>query len=372
MTEVRPVAIDARILAGQPAGKGRYVLGLLEGLRAQAPDRPLIIYSSVELPFPRPQHWQLVFAPPSLRGAWWLVQDAAARGASGLLAPTSFSVAVFSKLPAICVVHDLAVFRCPEAKPHWTTWLPERVFLATALRRVRHVLAVSNFTKTELTAAFGVAADRITVAPNGVDASFQPRGSSAADMEEVRRRYRLPAQFILFVGTLEPRKNLLRLFQAFADLPLELKKTYPLVIVGKVGWSAGPIRAGLARLEDQRWAHYLDYLPSSDLPHLYRLATMVAYPSLYEGFGLPALEALASGRPLLTANTTALPEVVGNAALTIDPTDIMAIRQGLADLLTKPDLRQKLSECGPLEVKRYTWEKTGAIVDQVFRTYFDR
>ena len=361
------VAIDARVLAGQRAGKGRYLLGILEGWQAIAPDDYLRLYVEETLPVALPQTWVTVPVPPRIRGSQMIARDALAEQISVILSPASYSLAVVSRVPTVSVVHDIAVFRCPEAKPHWTTWLSERLFLATALRRSSQLIAVSDFTKQELVRYFHTPPEKISVAPNATHSQFRPRSTNDPQSTTFRQRFHLPRSFLLVVGTLEPRKNLLRLFDAFESLPLSLQHDFPLVVVGKIGWSAGLIVKRLHFLEKEGKLLYLEYLADDDLARMYNLAHAVIYPSLYEGFGLPALEAMASGAPLLTSQSSSLPEVVGAAALTVDPRDLPALTAGLQRIITDRKLREALMQRGLRQARQFRWEESARLIRTVLQ-----
>lgn len=362
------VAIDGRLLSGQRAGKGRYVLGILQGLREFLPMSRIIIYSEVaakDLPFQLPASWQIVPATLSLAGSIWLSRDAKKRGAKVLLAPTNFSVPVFSAVPVVTVVYDLAVFNCPEHRPSWRVWLPEKILLKRALRKSVRVVAISEFTKSELVASFPIAPEKIDVALCAVDSAFHKFDRIGKDNEkliETKKKYDLPDRFMLFVGTLEPRKNLVNLCRAVASLPPELIKECPLIIVGKLGWQTGPILENLATLEATGRARRLDYVADFDLPALYNLAVAAIYPSIYEGFGLPALEAMACGTPLVTSNSSSLPEVVGEAALKVNPRSTNEIAKGIQAVLSDPNLARELANAGRLRVSQFTWVNTARAI----------
>ncbi len=365
----RHFAFDGRILSGQRAGKGRYVLGLLQGWSASgSPDR-LTIYTNAVLPFDPPLKWELVPAPPSFWGSIWLARDARRRGCQAILAPGNFSLPVVATLPTATVIYDLAVFRSKEARPSWKTSIAEHVFLKLASWRSVHLFAISQFTKDEAVDYLHLQPNKISLAYCASDESFRvfnrKNPADLARLHEVSQKYQLPKTFLLFVGTLEPRKNLVRLLTAYASLKHEDQLAFPLILVGRVGWSAAKIIELVENLGHRGLVRHLNYVPDEDVPVLYNLASAVVYPSIYEGFGLPALEAMASGCPVVTTQTSSLPEVVGEQAVTIDPLSVESIRSGLTKMIGDADLRVRLKKAGPIQAKKFSWLKTVRGIQQV-------
>lgn len=357
------LAIDGRALSGRRAGIGRYTLGILAGLLENQFAWPVTLYvgdTLTQLPFGLPDNWELVPAPQSLPGTRWIGRDAQERGARVILAATTVTTAVFTKVPTITIVYDMSAMRCPEARPSWKTRLAEGIFLRRALAKTARIVAISEFTRDEVAAVCPQVAGKIDVAYGAVDPQFVPRPES--ERAAIRRKYQLPDNFLLFVGTLEPRKNILRLLAAYEQLPQPLADGYPLVLVGKMGWSAGQIQAAVGRLTKTGRIHWLNYLADAELPQLYSAAALVVYPSLYEGFGLPALEALACGAPLITSATTSLHEVVGDSALTVDPYDVNGLSLAIEQLLTNDAARHQLSQAGPAQARRFAWPKSAQVL----------
>ncbi len=261
----------------------------------------------------------------------------------------------------ILTVHDLTFVMQPDCfEPALRRYLTNAV--PRSLRRANLILADSQATQVDLTRQMGVAAERVTVVYPGVSIRFRPLPAEA--IEPVRQRLGLPPAFLLFVGTLEPRKNLVRLVEALEQLASPI----PLVIAGRKGWLYEDIFATVKRrgLEDR--VIFVDFVEDADLPALYNLTQAFIYPSLYEGFGLPALEALACGTPLVTTPVASLPEVVGEAAVLVDPLDSAAIAAGIEQALARAaDLRAP----GLAQAARFTWESSAhallASSQQVYR-----
>lgn len=274
-------------------------------------------------------------------------------------------VAPRCRLPLVVTVHDLSHLRFPQFLPAARRrWLELR--LDETLRRARVVLADSHFTRGELLHFFPwLEPQRVLVAHLGVDTQqFRPRPHE--EVVRLRARYCLPPRFILFTGTLEPRKNLQGLLEAYRLLRPSMQREYPLVLAGAVGWQVQRFLGELRKLQDQGVLRQLGYVPQSDLPLLMAAATVFCFPSLYEGFGLPPLEAAACGTPLLCSHTASLPEVMGEAAWYVDPYSPGAIAAGLQRLLDDAELRAALRERGLARAAQYTW---AACAQQTLRAY---
>jgi glycosyltransferase involved in cell wall biosynthesis len=260
----------------------------------------------------------------------------------------------------LLTVHDLTFLVRPEAADAGL-----RRYLARAvprsLARADLVVVDSLATGEDLGRLLGVRGPRVRLIYPGVDPRFRPL--PAGELAATRAALGLPEQFLLFVGTLEPRKNLPRLIEGFAmaGLPPEL----PLIVVGRRGWLYEEIFATVARLGLGERVRFLDFVADANLPALYNLARAFVYPSLYEGFGLPALEALACGTPVVTAAVSSLPEVAGDAAVLVDPERPEAIAAGIRRAL---DEGERLRAAGPAQAGRFTWEKAADDLIACYRT----
>ena len=258
----------------------------------------------------------------------------------------------------IVTVHDMSFMVVPEcAEPKLAAFLGKTV--PGAVRRADHVVAVSEQTKRDVVRLLGISPDKVTVAYNGVEARFCPwlPGPSGPETGALRHKLDLPERFILHVGTLEPRKNLVRLVEAYGRLPGPLRDNVALVLAGRKGWLYEPILGAAEKVNSAGGrVMFVDFVYDEDLPVLYNAAAVFAYPSLYEGFGLPPAEALACGVPTLVSNDGALQEVVGDAALKVDALSVDQITAGLERLLEDEALRAKLSSAGPGQVAQFTWQ----------------
>ncbi len=256
----------------------------------------------------------------------------APRGLDVLHCPT-FRAPLRSPVPLVVTVHDLAVLRHPDAFRRWSR--AYRRLVPHAIRAATRLIAVSEFTKRELVELTGVPEERVRVVSNAVGAPFAPEGPRAE------------GEYVLAVGTLEPRKNLERLTAAMAGLGVELR------VVGARGW-------GGVDVADVTWLGAVD---DDELARLYRGALAVAYPSLYEGFGIPVLEAMASGAAVVTSAGTAMAEVADGAAVLVDPTDVDSIRAGIERAIAE---REELGRRGPVRAAGYTWEAAAEATVRVY------
>ena len=261
-------------------------------------------------------------------------------------------------------IHDLTFLVHPEcAEPALANYLNTAV--RRSLKRASMVLVDSQATRADVTRLLGTREDRTRLVYPGVSAAFRP--VAYATQMEVRERLNLPPRFILFVGTLEPRKNLSRLLEAFDHLIAH--GAHPglhLVIAGKPGWRYEPIYETYQRLGLGERVKFLDFVADEDLPALYNLASVFVYPSIYEGFGLPVLEALACGAPVVTSNVSSIPEVTGSAAILVDPHQIESISAGISRALGEIE---HLRLGGPLQARRFSWEDSARELLACYREF---
>lgn len=320
------IGFDVSPLAQTRAGTARYVTALADALDA-VPDVRL-----ERLTFGGPGR------PAALaRDLYWYLGALAVRGGLDVLHCTTYRAPLRSRLPVVVTVHDLAVLRHPGLFPAWTR-LYGRTLLAPVLRAAARVIAVSEFTKREVAELAGVPAERIRVVPNAADPAFSPDGPAAE------------GDYVLAVGTLEPRKNLPRLVEAVRALGVELR------VVGAEGW--GGVRV------DGTGVRWLGRLEDEEVARLYRGALCFAYPSLYEGFGIPVLEAMRCGAPVVTSAGTVMEEVAGGAAELVDPYDPAAIAAGIERALAR---RDELRAAGLERAARFTWTAAAEATAAVYR-----
>lgn len=356
------IGIDYTAAVHQTAGIGRYSREMVQALAA-APakfDYRLFVAGAGKVARPVLLGPNFAWCPTRLTERWlarlWYrlrlpLPIESWTGPLALFHATDFFLPpVRSITYTIVTIHDLSFVRLPETvmpgmANHLNQWVPRSV------QRADHVIAVSEATRQDLIELYQTPPEKISVLYHGVTPDFKPV-TQADKLAEVRRKYHLGQHpFILSVGTLQPRKNYRRLVQAFASLDPALA----LVIVGSKGWNYADIFAEITRHGLAERVHVLGFVADSDLPALYSAASLFVYPSLYEGFGLPILEAMACGTPVVASNQSALPEVVGEAGLLVDPKDIEAMAAAMARVLGDTSLRQTLVEAGPARAAQFTW-----------------
>jgi glycosyltransferase involved in cell wall biosynthesis len=218
------------------------------------------------------------------------------------------------------------------------------------------VIAVSRAMVPELVEHYAVPEERISVTHLGVDERWFEREPDAR-IAALRQRYHLDRRYLLFVGTLQPRKNVARILAAFERLPPSFRAEVQLVIAGRAGWQIDELVTALRTAGNEGRVRWLDYVPAADLRSLYQGAAAFVFPSLHEGFGLPVLEAFASGVPVVCSNVTSLPEVAGDAALQVDPTDVAGLASAMEALVSDDALAQRMRERGRDRAREFTWDR---------------
>lgn len=264
----------------------------------------------------------------------------------------------------ITTIHDLSVIRHPEFHP------PARIAhlrneIPRALDRTDFVITDSEFVRQEVIEEFGWDPDLIRAIPLAANRGFTPRPYH--ELERPLRKLGLkPGQYCLCAATLEPRKNIDLLLDAYIGLPEPLRKQYPLVVVGHPGWQSSQLHARIKSLADSNWLRYIGYVSDQELQALYAGTRAFAYPSLYEGFGLPVLEAMQCGVPVVTTNASSIPEVCGEAGLLVQPGDTRALRDVLEQAITDESWRKKEETRSQMNARRFSWEQT---VEQTIEVY---
>ncbi len=256
----------------------------------------------------------------------------------------------------ILTVHDVSVFLFPEFHP-LKRRLTFKAFFPRSLEQADHILTDSTSTKKDLIDHFKVPAEKITTVYLGVDTSFLPVPAQEAtpilDNYNLRR-----GEYLLYVGTMEPRKNLVRLLRAYNQFRDNHRSAIPLIMVGANGWLNQSLFTEIEKSPWKRDIRILGYISKNDLPALYSGAAAFVYPSIYEGFGLPPLEAMACGAPVITSDNSSLPEVVGDAALLVNAQNVEAIAGAMFKIVSDPSLRERLGQRSSARAKHFSWRRT--------------
>ena len=332
MTEI---ALNARFYAHPTTGMQRYGIELNRRLSHWIqPLRPTRALRGVA-----GHLWEQFYLPPQV-------------GNRLLFSPNNTGPLAVSR--QVCTIHDLI----PLDHPEWFNWrfvCWYQWLLPRLVNKVRHIIAVSHFTKNRIVARLGAKPEKITVIHNGIDERFSPRNSEEAGAVRAALGIKSP-EYVLCVGSLEPRKNLRRLLEAWAQVPDSVAGDVVLVVAGARGSSRVFGQLSLGPVPPR--VQFTGYVSDAQLPSLYAGAIALIYPSLYEGFGLPPLEAMACGTPVVTSAGSPICEVVGDSAVFVNPQDVDSIALGIARVLSSAGLRRELRERGIERARCITWERT--------------
>jgi glycosyltransferase involved in cell wall biosynthesis len=365
------VGVDAHLLSlaesYRSAGINWYVYNLLENLPDVDPEIEYTVFLGERRYAGRPglrlRLSRLGTHRPWVRILWeQTIQPRVLRETGvNLLHGPAFVGPLFSRCPFVVTVHDLSFVLFPRGfRLGNRSYL--RLFTRLSLQKARRVIAVSGSTRDDLVRLYGLPPERIDVVYNGVDSAFRPL--PPAQVADFRARHGLPERFMLFVGTLEPRKNVAGLVEAYACLP---RTRPPLMLVGGKGWLYDEVFRQIQERGLAGEIHFVGYVPAEELPSWYNAADLFVYPSFYEGFGLPVLEAMACGTPVITSRASSLPEVVGQAALLVDPGDVDALTGALERLLDDGALCEQMRDAGLKQAQRFSWPETARCTVQAYR-----
>lgn len=370
------IYLDISAAVHHRTGLGRYAESLTRALVTADPGRYALFYNRERSAKPLtglehlPTHTISLGYKP-WRMAVWLGQlahigfDKLLPGAE-LFHATEHLLMPLHHTPCVLTIHDLAFRIFPHChKPLNYAFL--NLAMPLFIRRANSIIAVSRSTKQDLVRLYGVDPNRIKVIYEAADHQFQPQPMET--IEHMRRKYSLTEPFVLCVSTIEPRKNLIRLLEAWQMVIRKPKHPgVRLVIVGKKGWLYQPFFRRLEELGLDRKVILLGHVPDVDLPALYSAAMLFVFPSLYEGFGLPPLEAMACGVPVICSNASSLPEVTGDAALLVDPLDVEALAEAMDRVLTDEALRAGMRERGLRQAAKFSWEDAARRTSQVYES----
>ncbi len=365
------IGIDARLVHYQRAGIGQYTLRLAKARAAMNQKDSFVIPQSrkdrAALVEGRAVRRHSLWTPPHHRFEQWLLPLELSSLALDLLHCPDFIPPFHRACRAVITVHDLAFLRFPGL----LTEESQRYYgqITRAVQSAEHTIAVSESTKSDLVSLAGADERKITVVYEAAGPDFRP--ADAATVATVKQRYGIDGDYILFVSTIEPRKNIPFLLQAYARMRDSWPKsqTLPrLVLAGRKGWLYENIFTVLDELRLGDTVICTGGVATEDLPALYSGALLFVLPSLYEGFGLPVLEAMSCGTPVVTSSTSSLPEVAGDAAILVDPQDLLGLAAAMQRLSQDEDLRRQMSERGKLQAGRFSWERAAHETMAVYKS----
>ena len=368
------IYLDISAAVHRRAGLGRYAENLARALATANPDRYTLFYNrergitpllglahvptrTIALGY-KPWRMLVWLGQLALVGFDRLLPDAE------LFHATEHLLLPLRGIPTVLTVHDLIFRHLPAHHKPLNRWYLN-AGLPLYCHRADHIIAISECTQRDLIAAYDLPPEKVTVIYEAADPAFRP--AAPEHIARVCARYDLPDRYLLFVGTIEPRKNLTRLLAAFEVVHAE-GLTDDLVIVGKRGWLYDDFFARLEASPVRDAVLFPGYVPDEDLPAIYAGAQTLILPSLYEGFGLPVLEAMACGTPVACSGTSSLPEISGDAALHFDPNDVESITDTLRCLLSDTDLRADLQRRGFEQAARFSWERVANETKAVYET----
>ncbi|MBP7060978.1 MAG: glycosyltransferase family 4 protein [Candidatus Moranbacteria bacterium] len=380
------IGIDIRCLAeGKRTGVQEYTLALLEALFERDTENEYILFFNawhqkpLDIPFLKrfPRVTLKTFHIPnkllnlSLWYFAWPKLDRLIGGVDIFFLPNLNFAAVSRRAKLVVTAHDLSFELFPETFSWKQRLWHYLVNFRGLVWRADHVIAVSRSTRDDVQGAYRIAENRITSILSGIEPRFHRMDRNESVLTQVKERYRLPYRFILFLGTFEPRKNIVSLLRAYEALQASgdgQGKKYDLVLAGTPGWECAEVFQAYEQSPYKERIHFPGFINDGDKVALYNLASVFVYPSLYEGFGFPPLESMACGTPVIVSHAAALPEVVGEAGILIDPYQPEELFRALSALLERPEWQSSLSLLGVERAKKFSWNAAAEATVAVFRS----
>jgi glycosyltransferase involved in cell wall biosynthesis len=368
------IYVDVSSAVHAKAGIGRYAGSLAQALVAREPDRFALFYNRTRDSLP-PEGLESIPARTVRAGykpwrmAVWMGQlsgigfNRLVPGAE-LFHATEHLLPPLRGVPTVLTVHDMIFKLFPEHQKRLNYWYLNAT-MPLYCRRADAIVTVSESSKRDIVQHYGLDPARVNVIYEAAAPEFVPSAPDA--MDEVRRRYSLPQQFMIHVGTIEPRKNLTRLVEALQRLR-KSGLAIPLVVVGGKGWLYDEFFLRLEQSDVGDAVYFPGYVPSTDLPAIYSAASLAVTPSVYEGFGLPILEAMACGTPVVSSDASSLPELGGEAARYFDPSDVEVMAETIGEVWGSEMLRNEMREKGLMQAAKFSWERAAEETRAVYES----
>jgi glycosyltransferase involved in cell wall biosynthesis len=366
------IGIDATPLPPQPVGAGNYIIQLIRALTQAQFDDQLVIFAQpygpelINLPAKEMIEWHIVEEmSPGKRLVWEQTQFSGLihRSRIDLLHSLHYTKPIRLPCASVVTFHDMTFFFYPQLHTQTKRWFFP-VAMRISARQADGIITVSKSTRKDAIQLLGIDPGKIFATQLGVDPMFRVIEGEAA-LRDIAAKYGLPKKFMLYLGTIEPRKNLPTLIEAF-NMLVEKGLQQKLVLAGKFGWMYEEV---LTLVRDYGLKDHIifpGYVEQDDLPMVYNLASLFVYPTIYEGFGLPVLEAMACGVPVVTSDIASLPEIVGEAGLLVLPGDVNALFEAILQVMNDEELRTNLRRAGIQRAKNFRWERTAELTQQVY------
>ena len=367
------IGLDGIPLAAAKTGIGHYTFELAQSLARIAADDSFELIAPANILAENgerealPANLRVTYREPNaLSKHWWTIGLPLymRRSPFDLFHGTNYNVPLWKLCPTVVTIHDLSLFLYPEThEEHLVRRGLKRMPIMA--RTATRIITPSESVRREVVERLKIAPDKIVAIPEAARREFHPAGDE--EKRDVRRKFRIEDDFLLYVGTLEPRKNLMLLVRALEEVLRTTELKPKLVIAGKKGWLVDELFAYIERAGISDRLLFTGYVGDEDLRALYSSCRVCIYPSLYEGFGLPPLEAMACGTPVITTRIPSLMETVGTAARLVEPDDVHALASNIVELLTDKSARTFLSEAGLRRAAEFSWEKTARLTLDVYR-----
>ncbi|MBD0373051.1 MAG: glycosyltransferase family 4 protein [Pyrinomonadaceae bacterium] len=365
------IGIDGIPLASLRTGVGHYTFELAHALSLLSPSNqfelvsPLPLLESVTGEIKQPNLRAVRLRLNKVLRPWWAVRLPLYISTSRMdvFHGTNFDVPLWNRCASVLTIHDLSLFLYQETHERRLVRRARRR-MPLMVRSATMIITPSESVRREVCDLFGVSRERVVAIPEAARSCFKP--VPAEDAALTKKRLGIEDEFILFVGTIEPRKNLITLVRAFAELLRTTPLRPQLVIAGRKGWLTDEFFAYVRGMDGGERVRFTGYAGDEDLAALYSSCSVCVYPSLYEGFGLPTLEAMACGAPVISSRTPAIMETVGEAARLVPPQDVQALSQAIAELMLDDGARQRLSYEGLSRAAQFSWEKTAMLTLEVY------